>query len=80
MSAELEKVGHDNSHLTALTNQHSTSDDRDLLNRKLTYLHNQNGIPDILQWLIERGGRGRTAQGSSHEGAAKIGVIRTKWE
>jgi len=43
LSAELEKVRQGNAHLLAPTNQRSTSDDRDMLNRKLTYLHNQNG-------------------------------------
>jgi len=54
LTAELDKVRQQNSHLLALTNQLSTSDDRDALNRKLTYLHNQNGMIRV-RHLLRRG-------------------------
>ena len=48
LATELDKAHQQNAHLLSLTNQHSTSDDRDSLSRKLTHLQNDKG--EIFVW------------------------------
>jgi len=52
LSEQLDTLRHDNSHLSVLTNQLSTSDDRDALNRKIAYLHKHNGTVSRVTCIV----------------------------